>query len=405
MPPDRNRTSNSQGRQKSCSECAKAKRRCDLRQPSCLRCTRQDLTCLYPPAPATTGTPSSHSASMTLESVADDDNLFSFDAPSYPNGHDVELLDFDFCGGLGSIYSFDDQLNGDVGGSLSLSRLNYLPGKLFSASHITPYAQSRVEYSIEQLKAAPAMMVFKNQTPWCHPNLYEDYMPRSLQDAHAACALYSSRNNANATFVARHITDHLKELLDSPVPTNSTELLARAQALVLYQIMLVFSGDIRYYGQVNALIRQLEDIGTRLQTVVMEETDPSDPLPLYPTIDARAAWKSFIFREAARRSLLILFHFLAMCNLMRGHLSSCSSHLATGNRVTLSAHLWSAASAFDFAVAWNEKKHHLVKELNFADVLETARADDIDIFGRMIMTGLMGIDDVKGWFHTRGGTY
>jgi hypothetical protein len=67
--------------------------------------------------------------------------------------------------------------------------------------------------------------------------------------------------------------------------------------------------------------------------------------------------------------------------------------------------LWKAPSAFDFAVAWNERKHHLVKDLDFTDVLEIAKADDIDVFGRMIMTGLMGIDDVKGWFHTRGGAF
>jgi len=49
MPPERNRGSNLQGRQKLCFECAKAKRRCDLRVPSCLRCSKQHLPCSYPP--------------------------------------------------------------------------------------------------------------------------------------------------------------------------------------------------------------------------------------------------------------------------------------------------------------------------------------------------------------------
>ena len=74
-------------------------------------------------------------------------------------------------------------------------------------------------------------------------------------------------------------------------------------------------------------------------------------------------------------------------------------------RVTLSANLWKAVSAFDFAVAWNERQHYLVKDFDFTELLENARPDDIDMFGRMLLTGVRGIDDVKGWFHTRGGVF
>lgn len=38
-------------------------------------------------------------------------------------------------------------------------------------------------------------------------------------------------------------------------------------------------------------------------------------------------------------------------------------------------------------------------------MLEIATPSDIDVFGRTILTGLMGIDDVRGWFHTRGGEF
>jgi hypothetical protein len=76
-----------------------------------------------------------------------------------------------------------------------------------------------------------------------------------------------------------------------------------------------------------------------------------------------------------------------------------------GSRVTFSAHLWKAASAFDFAIAWNEKKHFLVKDFDLTEILESARPDDLDVFGRMMLVGIMGIEDVKGWFHTRGGTF
>lgn len=73
--------------------------------------------------------------------------------------------------------------------------------------------------------------------------------------------------------------------------------------------------------------------------------------------------------------------------------------------MTLSAHLWNAKSAFDFAVAWNEKSHFLVKDLDFSEVMRDAEPDDVDDFAKMMLVGLMGIDDVRGWFYMKGGTF
>jgi hypothetical protein len=77
--------------------------------------------------------------------------------------------------------------------------------------------------------------------------------------------------------------------------------------------------------------------------------------------------------------------------------------MAIGNRLTMSAHLWNARSVFDFALAWNNRKHFTVIELDFTEVLRDAMPDDVDTFGRMMMIGLQGEDDIKGWFYTRGG--
>lgn len=38
------------------------------------------------------------------------------------------------------------------------------------------------------------------------------------------------------------------------------------------------------------------------------------------------------------------------------------------------------------------------------DVLRDARGDDIEDFGKMILTTLMGIDETKGWLHSIGAT-
>ena len=42
-------------------------------------------------------------------------------------------------------------------------------------------ARKRLQYPIEQLQKAPGAMVKELQTPWCHPRLWEDSMPKSIQ--------------------------------------------------------------------------------------------------------------------------------------------------------------------------------------------------------------------------------
>lgn len=61
----------------------------------------------------------------------------------------------------------------------------------------------------------------------------------------AACSLYLAKNDTNSGFVLRHVRLRAKELLSNPSPCTPLEILSRAQALLLYQIILVFDGDVR----------------------------------------------------------------------------------------------------------------------------------------------------------------
>jgi hypothetical protein len=254
------------------------------------------------------------------------------------------------------------------------------------------------------MKLAPKMMVEHNGTPWQHPMLYDDNMPRSLQDAYAACALYITKNDANIEHVARFVTSRAEELVNSMLPSDPIDILARAHALILYQLMLIFGGDIRFYVKAESLLSHLEDIGALLLPIAAEQNDAPGLLPVYPSGAARSAWKSYIFRESVRRTALSLYHVIVVYNLFGGRMKRCIYETALNNRVTFSAHLWNAESAFDFAVAWNGKRRFLIKDLDFTDVLESAQPDDLDVFAKMMLVGLQGIDDMRGWFYTRGGT-
>jgi len=372
---------------------------------------------MYPPQPRShnrrpqTGTPEVE-IDLNTGNVPDELNVledtglaFDFDM-SAPTPIVGDMLDFDFCTGASSIDVLNEMLDlpTENQNQVAVHRTGSQARKPFSAAHLSCFAQARVAYSIEHFKSAPKMMVEQKCTPWAHPMLYDEYMPRSLEDAYASCALYITKNDTNAEFVARYITSRAEELTATNLPTTSFEILARTQALILYQIMLMFGGNVGFHARAESLLPYLNDIGTLLLPIAAEETDPLGTIPLYPGTAAQSAWRSYIMRESARRTYLSTVHLTVMCTLLNGQLKSCSHDLILNNRVTLSAHLWKAANAFDFAMAWNEKKHFVIKELDFTQVLKDAQPDDLDVFGNMLLVGIKGMDDMRGWYHTRGGT-
>ncbi|KAH4207436.1 hypothetical protein HBI49_098990 [Parastagonospora nodorum] len=412
MPRTRNRTENAQGRQKSCSECAKGKRKCDLGNPSCRRCVKQRLTCSYPQPRGQVVQSTSISDESAygrneygVPSVPIDADVEHASAPvDFDLPTDTDIAEFDFGTAVASLESLSDMLYTSPNDqSLALNRVVHHQTQTFSVSCLSPFAKSRVEWPIEQLKLAPRAMVEQNGTPWQHAMLYQEHMPQVLQDACAACALYIAKNTINNDFIASFIKRHVEAIISSPIPEQPIDLLARAHALMLYQSMLVFGGDISLYSQAESSLSCMNEVAYALHSLTDYQEDPTGSIPLYPSAVARASWTAYIFRESLRRTVLALFHFVTMCQLMRGQLKSCNEDRALGYKMTISAQLWSAKSAFDYAVTWNNQRHFIVKELDFSGVLRDAMPEDIDTLGKMMMICLKGEDDIRGWFYTRGG--
>jgi hypothetical protein len=69
-----------------------------------------------------------------------------------------------------------------------------------------------------------------------------------MPDAQAACALYITKNDINKGFIFRHIEQRMNELLAMENLDTPIELLAKTQALILYQIIRFFDGDVRTFA-------------------------------------------------------------------------------------------------------------------------------------------------------------
>lgn len=213
-----------------------------------------------------------------------------------------------------------------------------------------------------------------------------------------------SKNAVNAPVIMALFDERTRDLLSYPEPTTLPELLARTHALILYQIMRLFDGDIRSQATAEALFTTLESSVLALLRG-LHLPDPSEPTDLLPlSMDPITDfWESWVLQESARRTVLLTFYFIQIYKLLQGQAPvQCDGKLGLEHAWYMSAHLWNAQSAFDFAVAWAEKPHFIVYNLDFSSLLQNAQPDDIDTFGRMLLVTLIGIDEARAWFHIRG---
>lgn len=159
-------------RRKSCRACAKAKRRCDLMLPVCSRCSQRRLGCEYP---------------LLLEAS----KSFS-PVQSVPDFNEIHFHQ-----------PISTPLYEQPPPPISISHVQLIPSsypeahrtsskKLLSSPPVSikplfaSGMASRLRITLDVLQNAHRTMVLENQTPWCHPLLYKNGMPRVMQGVSSA---------------------------------------------------------------------------------------------------------------------------------------------------------------------------------------------------------------------------
>jgi hypothetical protein len=250
-------------RRKSCAVCIKAKRRCDLGLPACLRCTQRKLDCRYPAGrtsrPESTRTPAASGArhprgpdvgtltheqrvpgdytvffhemqaqvcttqgfntlptttaatttwvdAQTLSAIPELDPTMFLSGPDMlvPPSAGFDMLDYPLDSEPGANNSDTtaarpDSFNPSTSPSPRVPVVVTTTRELvqqasFSApvdcglvrpkgsyDSFSRIIATRLQYSLDRILEAPQQMVLENETPWCHPHLYRESMPRCME--------------------------------------------------------------------------------------------------------------------------------------------------------------------------------------------------------------------------------
>ncbi|KAI0396607.1 hypothetical protein F5Y17DRAFT_455885 [Xylariaceae sp. FL0594] len=351
-------------RQKNCNSCVQAKRRCDRRTPTCSRCAEKMAPCVYISKSKTNSRPSRHGAASShmgtsslfpLNGVLDSPPLlppvFSLDA-NYFHSIEKEFLPTFATGPLyqpppdadNGAESCMDPLQCLISGNGSSSPNQWLlhteteevprtqnPGAhpkalrtMAACADIKPWhafdPTSTLYFVVNRVKGFVSELGARNALPFLHRYLYRSHTPECMVSCFATCLLYTSRTPANSTMVMQALYGNIGNLMAAQadrVVSTPIEKLARTQALLLYQIIRLFDGDV-------ALRSQAEKDMSLFLTWVKELCNTRDNLDdsrmlgdFHKGTLQSVDWEKWIYAESVRRTVFMAFGVVGLFQLMK----------------------------------------------------------------------------------------
>lgn len=298
-------------RRRACTACQQAKRRCDQRLPRCGRCVQKGLgDCHYPSLEATVAAADFNfftdmlSAAQTPVSTV----------PPLPH-HPHQTQQAQQTHQTQQTQAIEQQLPANIAHAIPSEPATYwqLPPAFYSPTGSPPsnlssiVARDAIQYSNEQFRTYPRRWVAQNgYVPFIHPALYlspppaslgghvlasDAQLPLILQDCLCACAAYGAKNDDNADLVMGIVESRATALLSTYTFNDNswplTEQVAALQALVMYQMIRWFDGDIRQRVLADSVEPVLAAWTTALQarvggSVFNTSNQPEEPAAAMP---------------------------------------------------------------------------------------------------------------------------
>jgi hypothetical protein len=355
---------------KSCLNCVKAKRRCDLAFPQCQRCATKNLACNHPGLENALSDPNPNPGQGQIDqSFSDQDWLLDNDlvmgnSALGPDGQ--TLMESTWLATLtsGPNSTLDIQWpsvtnvslsNGlqaaspstDIDEIVNSASSNFgVPGDNRIITGAIYYERTR--FVSRLFKSYPETFYKRGQTPFIHRHLYEGYTPTVIQDVLSSCALYCGKTEQNESLIFRDISRKALDLVNTQTPfLTPMDLLASTQALLLYQVIRLFDGDIRQRADAEAhesilvsWTQQLQGRTEQLPLITNGSTSSS-------SVDSVAVstWNDWIFEESCRRTVLTSYILQGTYSFLKFGWDDVAPKVAMLS-FTAQAALWDAPSEF-----------------------------------------------------------
>ncbi|KAI1629912.1 hypothetical protein EDD37DRAFT_75124 [Exophiala viscosa] len=289
----------SSARRKACTECVRVKRRCDLVVPACTRCNTRGLDCQY----------------ISFSKRLAEDQIGAVTPVARPMKEQCTLLS-------------------DPGSIVSSSPRSPWQGTTFSTvdfPELAPITKDQVDFCTTQFQSCIAQLVQGVNLPFIHHTSYKDTVPCLYQDLVGVSAMYCQRTPENLPVVFAILDDNISRLIAKSSSWGPEELLLGTQALIVYQIIRLFDGDIRQRANAERQSVLLETWTSQLQAALNTFQNT------FQLESPTHRW--WVLLESARRTLLVSVMLQALYSLLRDGICTSVPYMAT-LPVSLDGALW-----------------------------------------------------------------
>lgn len=400
-------------RQKSCTPCVRSKRKCGQEIPRCRRCVAKQIDCEYVGRRLNRIHRSGRSSELEELSVAGPSaELLAEETPGiWQQQQTCSPLPIIFHSPTAddAFFNFPNHpfnLNLPHIPDEELLRTGAIDGIVAQQNScgivpLTPDAvlRPRVEFAARRLSALPKAFAEQGHTIFIHRALFQDKGSLALQDALSACALYCMKTRNNQTLVFSNLEHKTRHLINctSPLTLSTVDLLAATQALLLYQIIRFFDGDIRLRAQAEAdqsvLLEWVGHIRERKYPAMLSVTASAAGSPLVPHV-SRPNWQHWLIGESIRRTVITAFMLNGAYSFLR-----LGFDTAQDLRFSFTAQtaLWNTHSEVGWRRAYGEKEHLETRVTHWDEVMAKGNPEDLEELGVLIMVMLWGIEVTEAW--------
>lgn len=275
-----------------------------------------------------------------------------------------------------------------------------------------PALLPRVNFMTKRLAMIPRAFAQHGHTIFIHRMQFQQNPSVALYDAMSACALYYMRGPMNEAFVFGNLELKCQQLISS-INTNisfvtKTELLAALQALLLYQMIRLFDGDIRLRAHAEFDQPNTTSWAAQLNNMILHDHqnmifDLNTIETSIMTTGFDSNWNSWLVNESIRRTVLVTFMLNEAYNFLKlGYYVPTKSPQC----FTAQAALWGAQSAHDWTRAQETTARLEILVAHWDEIIANVRPTDLEEFGVLIMTMLWGVEATQIWLgdlHTKYG--
>lgn len=286
-----------------------------------------------------------------------------------------------------------------------------------------PVGKATIKKYVAVLQSWFERWVTTGSNPFIHACLYSVNSPACVQVAYATLASYIHRTPANTDKVLQIVEDRSNDLLRengaildrvgaeewADGGEQDVDLFAQLtslHALLVYQIIGLFDGDIRsrHVAEGHMAVQDswagklLHSAAKALSNTHAVATHLVGCLPT-PSTYSQQQWYLWILSESIRRTWLVAVSLSPVFTALQQRWSACPGGVMYTNR----SGLWNAASATEWEKQCLERNVAFLQRFECARLFDDAEPADIDEFGTAMLDMTFNEELLEKWRDRSGG--